>query len=248
MALNDDLPMQMAHEAIYASVLKVLGSLPRRRILDLPAGRGSLAVRLAELGHDVVCGDLYPEIFAFEGIDVVQANMDARLPFDDKEFDIAVCVEGLEHVENPANAIREFARVIDTGGRLIISVPNIMNIEERLKWLLNGYTSHFKPVTDSHVEEMGKITDGRNEIGLHINPLGYAEVRYLLESAGFSVIDVHTDAQKGGSIAFAPLVWAIRGIGRLSSASRRSERWTDEMNSPNVLNGGNTLIFEARKQ
>jgi hypothetical protein len=33
----------------------------------------------------------------------------------------------------------------------------------------------------------------------------------------------------------------------MNPAKRRRERWTDELNSREVLTGGNTLIFKARK-
>jgi hypothetical protein len=34
---------------------------------------------------------------------------------------------------------------------------------------------------------------------------------------------------------------------RFSSSAKRRERWTDELNADEVLLGGNTLIFKARK-
>ena len=79
--------------------------------------------------------------------DIHPGNLDSELPFGDRSFDYVTCLEGLEHIENPQQAMREFARVLKPGGHLIVSVPNILNIEERLKWLLHGYTSHFKPIS-----------------------------------------------------------------------------------------------------
>ena len=140
-------PIAIAHVAIHDTVEQILSTEPRGVVLDVPAGEGALAMRLKALGFDVRCCDLYTEIFKLDDVEIRQGNMDARLPFNDSEFDNVVCVEGLEHIENPANAIREFSRMIKSGGRLIISVPNIMNIEERFKWLLGGYTSHFKPLS-----------------------------------------------------------------------------------------------------
>src|SRR5215204_2208832 len=127
-------PMAMGHYAIYDTVEKILESEARGRLLDVPAGEGALAVRLREMGFDVSCCDLYPQIFKVEGIDIKGGDLDREVPYQDGEFDQVICVEGLEHIENPANAIREFARVLKSGGSLVISVPNIMNIEERLKW------------------------------------------------------------------------------------------------------------------
>ena len=157
-------PKAIAHLAIHETIEEILRGEPRGRLLDVPAGEGALAVRLKTLGFDVACCDLYPEIFRLDGVQIRSGNLDARLPYDDRVFDDIVCVEGLKHIDNPANAIREFSRLIKNGGCLIVSVPNIMNIEERLKWLISGYTSHFKPLSREKLAEVGREYPGMEEI------------------------------------------------------------------------------------
>lgn len=240
-------PVALAHAAIYDSVERILRDGAPGRLLDVPAGEGALALRLRRLGYDVACCDLYPEIFKLDGVEIRTGNLDSRLPYDDASFDNIICVEGLEHIQNPTNAISEFARLITTGGRLIVSVPNIMNIEERLKWLMNGYTSHFKPLSAEALAGVRREYPGMEEIGLHVNPIGYSEVRFLLEKYGFEVEGTFRDKPKKNSWAFWPLVALIRLVSRLSSAAKRKARWTAELNSDEVLLGGNTLIFKARK-
>ena len=241
-------PSALAHVAIHDTVESLLRDAPRGKLLDVPAGEGALAQRLKELGYEVSCCDLYPQIFKLDGVDIKQGDLDARLPYDDASFDTAVCVEGLEHIENPANAIREFTRLLKPQGTLIVSVPNIMNIEERLKWLFSGYTSHFKPLSAEAREAIAREFGGMDEIALHVNPIGYSEVRYLLEKYGFAIEGVHIDKPKRNSWAFRPIVGVIRLVSRFSSDSKRRERWTDELNSDEVLLGGNTMIFKAKKQ
>jgi SAM-dependent methyltransferase len=241
----------MAHPAIYETVEKILENEPKGKILDVPAGHGALAVHLKNLGFEVFCCDLYTELFSLKEFEIKRGNLDEKLPYDDGFFDKIVCIEGLEHIENPANAIREFARILKTGGELIVSVPNIMNIEERLKWLFNGYTSHFKPLSK---ELLGEIREqikagyaGMDEVALHVNPIGYSEIRFLLEKSGFEIEKTYLDKPKRNSLLFLPLVWAIRLASRFSSAEKRKSRWADELNSDEVLRGGNTLIFKAKK-
>jgi hypothetical protein len=55
------------------------------------------------------------------------------------------------------------------------------------------------------------------------------------------------DKPKANSWAFRPLVGLIRLISKFSSESKRKARWTDELNSDEVLLGGNTLILKAKK-
>ncbi len=241
--MNDAAPL--AHIAIHDTVERILAEVPRGRLLDVPTGEGALAQRLWDLGFEVECADLYPEIFKLKDRSVSRADLDAELPFADGSFDYAVCVEGLEHIENPANAIREFRRILRPGGTLIVSVPNIMNIEERLRWLVSGYTSHFKPLSRTAIRDISSEFPGMEEIALHVNPIGYSEIRYLLEKNGFELIGVSQDAPKRKLWAFFPITAAIRLSGRFVSSRKRATRWADELSSDEVLLGGNTLIFTA---
>lgn len=241
-------PAALAHEAIHETVERILSASPGGRLLDVPAGEGALAQRLIAHGFDVACCDLYPQIFKLDGVKISQGDLDKKLPFGDESFETIVCVEGLEHIENPANAIREFARLLTANGRLIVSVPNIMNIEERLKWLINGYTSHFKPLSPVALAAISAEFGGMEEIALHVNPIGYSEVRYLLEKSGFELVAVHRDKAKRNGWLYFPLTAIIKLAAKFVPASKRNARWTDELNSPEVLNGGNTLIFEALRK
>lgn len=235
----------MGHVAIHERVENILGRKPAGRLLDVPAGEGALALRLKRLGFDVFCSDLYTEIFKLADTPIARGNLDDKLPFVDDFFDVVVCVEGLEHIENPANAVREFSRMLKNGGTLVISVPNIMNIEERLKWLFFGYTSHFKPLSRTALEKIRREYGSMEEIALHVNPIGYSELRFLLEKNGFELNRVHVDKPKKNSWAFFPLTALIKLAGKFNSEAKNRERWTKELGSKEVLLGGNTLIFEA---
>lgn len=241
-----DVPIEpMAHEAVHEKVAQILGSMRTGAVLDVPAGQGALAARLLKSGFQVRCCDLYPEIFRLEGVEIRQGNLDRELPYEDRSFDYVTCIEGLEHIENPNQAIREFARLLRPGGHLIVSIPNVLNVEERLKWLIHGYTSHFKPITREHAERSRLEHGNREEIALHINSIGYSELRYILEECGFAISRLHRDKPKAHAWLYLPIVVLIRMIARLTSAQKRRERWTEELASDEILLGGNTLIVHC---
>ncbi len=212
-----------------------------------PPGEGALSLRLSEAGFEVQACDLYPEIFRVPDIDVRRGDLSGVLPYADAEFQYITCLEGLEHIENPHQAIREFARLLAPGGQLVISVPNILNIEERVKWLFNGYTSHFKPISEEHLRMRHEQWGEKEEVVLHINPIAYTELRYILEKYGFELCGAYRDKPKPNIWLYWPLVAMIRFFAWLKPERKRRERWTAELVSDAVLMGGNTLVLHAAK-
>lgn len=247
MDVKDELIRPLAHEVIYAKVARILEVLPHGTILDVPAGEGALAAHLLRLGLEVRCCDLHPEIFRLPRVEIKQGDLSDSLPYADSSFDYVACIEGLEHIENPHQALREFNRLLRDRGHLILSIPNTLNIEERFKWLLYGYTSHFKPLSRGYLESLGHEWVGAEEVALHINPIAYPELRYILEKYGFEILRLYRDKPKKNSWAYRPIVGLIRILNRFQSEARRRERWTTELQSDEILLGGNTLIIHAVK-
>lgn len=47
----------------------------------------------------------------------------ASIPVFDKSFDAIMCIEVLEHIPHPIEAVKEFSRILKKGGKLIITAP-----------------------------------------------------------------------------------------------------------------------------
>lgn len=100
--------------------------IPGDRVLDLAAGTGVSTVELARTGATAVACDFSLGMLR-AGRAVRQRQLvpfvagDAtRLPFQDAAFDAAVISFGLRNVEDVSRALREMARVVRPGGRLVI--------------------------------------------------------------------------------------------------------------------------------
>jgi SAM-dependent methyltransferase len=65
---------------------------------------------------------------------VAQANI-AKLPFADGFFDVVICSEVLEHIDDDARAISELMRVLRPGGDIVITVPRYL--PERICWAIS---------------------------------------------------------------------------------------------------------------
>jgi hypothetical protein len=86
------------------------------------------------------------------------------------------------------------------------------------------------------------------EVALHVNPVSYSELRYTLEKYGFEVLSTLRDKPKKNLWVYWPVVALIRLLGCLTPEHKRRERWTEELQSDEVLLGGNTLIIHAIKK
>jgi SAM-dependent methyltransferase len=238
-------PMAMSRPGLHETVLKILKPLPRGLILDCPAGEGALAGDLLAAEFDVRCCDLYPQLFRLDGVEIKRGDLGGTLPYDSGTFDYITSLDGLEHIDSVPQAFREYRRLLKPGGHLIISVPNILNIEERIKWLLFGYTSHFKPLSEKSKAKIHYDCAGMDEIAVHANPIGYSELRYYLEKNGFEIQGVYRDRKKTNQWLYWPIVALIRLLAKLTPKERRKDRWTEELASDPVLLGGNTIIIHS---
>ena len=238
-------PLPISRPGLHDTVMGILNPLPRGRILDCPAGEGALTERLVAAGFEAQACDLYDELFRLDGVEIKKGDLSGTLPYASWSFDYITSLDGLEHIDSPPQAFREYRRLLKPGGHLVVSVPNIMNVEERLKWLVFGYTSHFKPLSEQFKAKIAHDTAGKNEISVHANPIGYSELRYHLERNGFEIQGVYRDRVKANQWLYFPVTLLIRLVAALTPQARQQDRWTRELASDPVLLGGNTLIIHA---
>jgi SAM-dependent methyltransferase len=105
-----------------------LAARPGERVLDLASPK-LLAVELARAGVDVVSVDAFPlEVERWRRLapEVRFEVADGRaLPFEDGSFNRAYTLSVVEHIPEGGDeqALRELARVVEPGGRILLTVP-----------------------------------------------------------------------------------------------------------------------------
>ena len=134
-------------EEVNEALLRHERDLPRRsRVLDVGCGRGALAAAMAERGHEVWGVENAPEavavartrlhrVLAHDLLDVDAVVADAG----GARFDAIVFSDVLEHVYDPRTVIERYAALLTPRGRLLISVPNAVVWEQRVRVLLGRF-------------------------------------------------------------------------------------------------------------
>jgi len=101
------------------------------RVIDLGCGSGYGAARIAKVARAVVGIDISSDAVAFANSRYKSLNLsfqrvdpDARLPFKDGEFDVALSFQVIEHVKDDEDYLQEAARVLRPGGVLVLITPD----------------------------------------------------------------------------------------------------------------------------
>jgi SAM-dependent methyltransferase len=167
-------PVEPFLHELHAAMLRLLEPLflehipAGGRVLDAGCGRSlftevrpdwPFAIVASDVDHDLLASrkTAFPKVRWLQG--------DAQpLPFRDVAFDALFAGELIEHLPDPAPALREFRRVLKPGGALILTTPN------RLR-LANLADRSERPYSPDHLSE-----------------LSYDEVHLLLRESGFEVI------------------------------------------------------------
>ena len=162
------------------------------KVLEIGAYLGVVSTVLARLNFSVTALDI-PEFmnnidlqrrYEDAGVEYLSANLrDYAIPSEAGKFDLVIMCETLEHLNfNPIPVLLEINRILKTGGKLYLSLPNLASLVNRAKLLL-GRSIH-NPVSD-FIHQLG---DDRNMlVGLHWREYTRSELFELVQAVGFSV-------------------------------------------------------------
>jgi SAM-dependent methyltransferase len=99
---------------------------------------------------DVGCGDrpyreLFPDAVGFDVPGNPHADLHGSIdaiPVEDESVDVALCLQVIEHVPDPAAAVRELHRVVRPGGRVLLTTHGIYpfhpNPDDLWRWTHQG--------------------------------------------------------------------------------------------------------------
>jgi SAM-dependent methyltransferase len=224
-------------------------------VLDLGCGVGHMSRRIgrwfSSRGIDpatrVLATDISQERFAASEVRFVQMDARQPLPVAEHSLDCVISIEVIEHISQPYEFLDQCRRLLKPGGTLVLSTPNVGNLQSRVRNLFFGLPSLY---------EMPSI-DPANAARLcgHVMPLNWAYLAYGLRRSGFEGCRLHVDQHKNSSSILYALLWPLVLAGRigLTRHTRRYDPVVFEENREvlSVINSrdaltSRSLVVEAR--
>jgi len=142
------------------------------RILDVGCGTGA---NLKMLGaHGAVSGvDISPQALEFcrqRGLATVKFGAAESLPYPDESFDLVTALDVIEHLDDDLAGLKEAARVMRPGGRVLLFVPAFMFL-----WGVQDDVSNHRRRYDR-----AELVEKVRASGFEIEQVSYANFTFFL--------------------------------------------------------------------
>jgi SAM-dependent methyltransferase len=217
----------LSHSVTTARVLALLNGIDwaRARVADVGAGNGYFSQALGETlrargvdpGERIAACDVVPEEFRYAPVHCARIEADGHLPFADAAFDAVISIEVVEHVENQFAFLRELARIAKPGAVVVVTTPNTLNANSRVRALLQGFPLLFDPLplTGSDVRHLSG----------HIHPISPYYLAIAARRAGLGELRFHPDRTKTSAAILTVLLSPALWLARRAQRRRLRRKW-----------------------
>jgi len=136
--LSDNYVFQRSILAYYEAAKIVRG-----KVLELGSGEGYGIELLAPKSEQYVCVDKHQpgiDFSMYPNVEFKQSTFPPLLGFADQTFDFVVTFQVIEHIPNDTLFVKEIARVLKPGGKMVVTTPNKKMSITRNPWHVREYT------------------------------------------------------------------------------------------------------------
>jgi 2-polyprenyl-3-methyl-5-hydroxy-6-metoxy-1,4-benzoquinol methylase len=200
------------------------------RILDIGCGAGDNAALIKSKYTEC---DVFGITYSAAEAEIAKTLMKQCFVFDiesaippdlaKQSFDVLIFAHVLEHLKNPSEVLAKFSRLLNSGGQVLIAVPNILSWRMRLQFLCGVF----------EYESAGELDD------THLRFFTYFTADQYLLSKSPDLEVTHKTAS--GSV---PLWWLRRHV--------LPQAWSEQIDNwgcrhwPNLF-GGQVLIVAVKR-
>ncbi|EAP99250.1 hypothetical protein JNB_03740 [Janibacter sp. HTCC2649] len=170
-----------------ARIIELASELAPSSLLDIGCGRGFLLDQFADAGLTGLTGvDVYDDVVS-ERWSYARGDVTQRLPFEDASFACVVAGEIIEHVPDPDHFLREIRRVLEPGGHLIISTPNMVSWANRILVPLGVQPLGTETSSEIALGRKHRVLGQGNQVQGHLKVFTHKALKEILERYGFVV-------------------------------------------------------------
>ncbi len=131
-------PIDIEEQVMFSLLPKSDGGM----LLDVGCGIGTISLELQKRGFKVNGLDFSSVAVKKakeKGINAIECDVDKEgIPFGDNYFDVVWAGDVVEHVFDPIFLLSEMARVVKPTGKVLLTVPNAMNLINRTYTFITG--------------------------------------------------------------------------------------------------------------
>lgn len=186
---------------VFKIAMEFLNKVDSKKVLDCPAGEGLFSRLCIDSGLVVVSGDIDPEQYMIKENKCDFIDLNKQLPYDDDSFDAVACLNGFQRIWARGRAISEFARILKSGGYLIISFPNNGDIRRRTLFFLTGSVT-WNTIGPPHI----CIPGSDNPASCFRYPITLPNVLSSVSSVGLEVASIRSTHYSKGALLLCPLI------------------------------------------
>jgi ubiquinone/menaquinone biosynthesis C-methylase UbiE len=219
--------------------------------LDIGSGSGDLISLLkTKFNINSKCCDYTDELMQIpdQKVEIIDLNINKKLPYDDNSFDIITATEVIEHLEDFRAILREIYRILKPNGMIVLSTPNTINLNSRLRNLWFGFAELMGPlpIQDRKIESCAG----------HINPVSPFYIIHSLYEMNFRKIDFTFDKYQRSGIGKALFFWLpikifgmkiwYQEVRRYKTIDESNRHIVKSLNSLPVLLGRTIVVYAIK--
>jgi 2-polyprenyl-3-methyl-5-hydroxy-6-metoxy-1,4-benzoquinol methylase len=169
-------------------------------ILDVGCCNGEVSAFLGEVCHARVTGVDCDDEAVNEAVKVIEAYTYSLEDYPlskmcwvgHQTYDVIVFADVLEHLTQPLDILRDASKLLNDGGHVLVSVPNVQYFQVRLKMAFGSM----------EYEDYGPLDR------THLKFFGYKSARALVEEAGYRIVET--------KFSVKPSTWLFGALTRVA--------------------------------